>query len=173
MTDVILKNLIRFVSLVLFQVLILNNIQLGGYINPYLYIVFILMLPFRIPNWILLILSFMIGITIDIFSNTIGMHAFACVLTGFFRPFVLSYTYSKEDYEYIVQPSVPDIGIYAFTSYTILITLIHHTALFFIEAFGFADLFSISLRILFSSIFTILLVVISQYIFSKNKKKFK
>ena len=75
----ILKNIIRFVVLVFIQVAILNNIQISGFINPYMYVLFILLLPFETPNWILLVLSFFLGLSIDIFSNTLGMHASASV----------------------------------------------------------------------------------------------
>ena len=62
----ILKNIIRFVVLVFIQVAILNNIQISGFINPYMYVLFILLLPFETPNWILLVLSFFLGLSIDI-----------------------------------------------------------------------------------------------------------
>lgn len=67
-----LQNIIRFVLLVLAQVLILNNIQFLGYINPYIYILFIFSLPYRTPQWLILSLAFILGLTIDIFSKTWG-----------------------------------------------------------------------------------------------------
>lgn len=73
------KYAIMFVSLVLVQVLILNNIQFSGFVNPYVYVLFILLLPFTIPGYLLLGLSFLMGISIDIFSNTLGLHAAASV----------------------------------------------------------------------------------------------
>ena len=81
----VLQNIFRFILLVLFQVLVLNNIQFLGYINPYLYILFILSLPVQMPRWFLLVLAFILGLSIDIFSNTLGMHAFATVFVAFFR----------------------------------------------------------------------------------------
>jgi len=83
-------NIVRFFFLILLQVLILNHINLGGYINPYFYVYFILLMPFSIPGWMLLIVSFFLGWGIDIFTNTIGLNAAACVLMAFFRPFVIS-----------------------------------------------------------------------------------
>ena len=71
--------------LVLIQVLALNNIQFLGFLNPYIYILFILSLPVKLPNWITLLLAFVLGLTIDAFSNTMGMHAFATVLVAFLR----------------------------------------------------------------------------------------
>ena len=77
---VVLKNIFRFIILVLVQVLVLNNIQFLGYINPYIYILFILSLPVRTPRWASLLLAFVLGLTIDIFANTPGMHASAAEL---------------------------------------------------------------------------------------------
>ena len=79
----VLQNIFSFILLVLVQVLVLNNIQFLGYIDPYLYILFILVLPVQMPRWFLLILAFALGITIDIFSNTLGMQAFATVFIAF------------------------------------------------------------------------------------------
>ncbi len=93
------KNIIRFVVLVLLQVAVFNNIQLSGFLNPYVYILFILLLPFETPSWLLLILSFLIGFCIDIFSNTIGLHASACVFMGYMRPFVLNLISVRDNYE--------------------------------------------------------------------------
>ena len=80
------KYVIMFFVLVLVQVLILNNIQFSGLVNPYIYILFILLLPFTIPGYFLLGISFILGISIDIFGNTPGIHAGATVLLGFLRP---------------------------------------------------------------------------------------
>ncbi len=81
----VLQNILSFVLLVLFQVLALNNIQFLGFINPYIYILFIIALPVKTPRWLSLILAFILGLTLDIFSNTLGMHAFATVLIAFLR----------------------------------------------------------------------------------------
>jgi len=72
MTYLYLKNAGRFIFLVLFQVWILNNLRVGGYINPYFYIYFVLLLPFSAPKWLLLVSSFLLGISIDLFMNTRG-----------------------------------------------------------------------------------------------------
>ncbi|MDD3744123.1 MAG: rod shape-determining protein MreD, partial [Lentimicrobiaceae bacterium] len=73
------KDILRFIVLVAVQVLILNQIDFGGYIDPALYLLFILLLPFEVPGWLLLIASFSLGFCIDIFSHSIGLHAAASV----------------------------------------------------------------------------------------------
>jgi len=89
MNNLYLKNSIRFVLLVLFQVLVLDQVHFGGYVIPYVYIIFILLLPFDIPKSLLLILAFGAGLTIDFFGNTLGLHTAALVMLAFARPGVL------------------------------------------------------------------------------------
>ena len=83
------KYVLHFIVLVFVQVFILNRIELGGYINPYLYILFVMLMPFQTPKWLLLLLGFFLGLTIDLFAHTPGMHSSATVLIAFLRPYVL------------------------------------------------------------------------------------
>ena len=78
-----LQNILRFIFLILIQVFLLDNIQFMGYINPMIYVLFILLLPVRFPRWALLISAFAMGLIIDVFSNTAGMHTFALVFAAF------------------------------------------------------------------------------------------
>lgn len=82
----LLKYTIMLVVLVLLQVLLLNNIQFSGYINPYMYVLFILLLPFETPRYLLLLLGFFLGLLVDIFSNTPGFHASATTFLAFCAP---------------------------------------------------------------------------------------
>ena len=104
------KYVIMFFVLVLIQVLVLNNIQISGFINPYIYILFILLLPFNIQGYLLLGLSFLIGITIDIFGNTPGIHAGATVLLGFIRPGLANLISSRELIEKGTTPNMIQLG---------------------------------------------------------------
>ena len=124
-----------FVVLIAIQILILNNIKLGGFINPYIYILFIMLLPFEIPGWLLLILGFSTGLTVDAFMGTLGMHSTASLFIAFMRPFILSNITTQDTADKKGSPilSMKDIGW--FVKYTILIVFIHHSVLFFIESF--------------------------------------
>ena len=171
MTLIYLKNIGRFVFLVLLQVLILNNIQLSGYINPYFYIYFILLLPFETPRWLLLFSGFLLGISIDAFTNTIGLNAAACVLMAFIRPFVIDAISTGTEFMIGHSPSLRNQGMKWFAYYAIILVLVHHFALFFLEIFRFTEFFQTLLRIILSSIFTLLLVFIAEYLsFAKEKK---
>ena len=171
MINNILKHSVRFVFLVLLQVLILNNIQLNGFINPYLYILFIIMLPFEIPVWLLMLLAFVMGISIDMFLNTMGIHAAACVFMAYTRSYVLNFFSPRDGYESNTEPSLEYWGLTWFLSYSSIMVCLHHVVFFFIEAFRLTEFFSTFFRVIVSSVFTILLIIISQYVAFKGKDK--
>ena len=151
--------------LVFFQILILNNIQFSGYITPYFYIYFILLLPFETPRWLLLSSAFLLGITIDIFSNTPGLNAAACVMMAFIRPFIISSISSGTEFMMGTHPSLKNQGLKWFAYYSVILVLSHHFVLFYLEIFRFTEFFQTLLRVLLSTAFSLLLVFISEYLF--------
>jgi hypothetical protein len=157
-------NIIRFFFLIFFQVLILNHINLSGYINPYFYIYFILLLPFDTPKWMLLIAAFVLGWSIDIFTNTIGLNTAACVMMAFARPFVISAISSGPESLLGDTPSLRNQGLKWFLYYSIILVAIHHFTIFYLEIFRFSEFMATFIRVLLSSAFTLLLVFISEYL---------
>jgi hypothetical protein len=157
-------NILRFVFLVFFQVLILNHVNLGGYINPYFYIYFILLLPFETPKWMLLSSAFLIGLSIDIFTNTIGLNAASGVLMAFARPFVIRAISSGPESLIGDTPSLRNQGIKWFLYYSIILILLHHFALSYLEIFRFTEFLTTFVRMLLSAAFTLLLVLIAEYL---------
>jgi len=162
MTLIFLKNIGRFVFLILFQVLILNNIQFSGFINPYFYIYFILLLPFETPRWLLLLSAFLLGISLDAFTNTFGLNAAACVFIAFLRPFVISAISTGTEFMTGHSPSLKNQGVKWFAYYSIILVLVHHFTLFYLEIFRFTEFFQTLLRVLLSSIFTLLIIFIAE-----------
>jgi rod shape-determining protein MreD len=160
----ILRFGLIFILLLLLQVLLFNNIQFSGYVNPYVYIMFILLLPIEIPAWLLLIISFFTGLIIDLFAGTPGMHTSATVLAGFVRPFILRIISPRDGYEPGADPSILIYGFKWFLIYTSIIVIIHHTALFYLEVFRFTDFLRTLLRVLLSSLFSITFIVLLEYI---------
>lgn len=152
-----------FILLILLQVLLFNNIQFSGYVNPYVYIMFILLLPIEIPAWLLLGLSFLTGLIIDFFSGSFGMHTSATVLAGFVRPYVLRLVSPRDGYESSPEPSMLIYGFRWFLLYSLLIVLIHHTALFYLEVFRLADFFRTFLRVLLSTIFSVVFILLIEF----------
>ncbi len=163
MINVLPRNILRIAVLVSIQVFMLNNIQFSGFVNPYFYVLFILLLPFETPGWLLLSLGFTMGLAIDIFSNTPGLHASATVFMSFLRPTVLNYLAPRDGYVPGTFPRIYYYGLKWFFKYSLILILAHHFFLFYIEVFRFSDFFQTFTRVILSSAFTIFLVVISQY----------
>ena len=163
---IVLQNIFRFILLVLAQVLVLNNIQFLGFINPYIYILFIISLPVRMPRWSALLLAFILGLTIDVFSNTPGMHASAAVLIAFLRNGIIQ-LFITIDEGNNPTPSYYTFSVAPYIKYVVFMVLIHHTTLFLLEAFSFAHFWLMLFKIILSSLVTILLILGIQ---SFNKK---
>jgi len=154
----VIQNIISFILLVLAQVLILNNIQFLGFINPYIYILFIISLPVRLPRWLTLVLGFVIGLIIDTFSNTLGMHAFASVLIAYARSFVIQ-LFTSIDEGNNPTPSFHSFGVGAYIKYVFVMVFLHHSALFFLEAFSLSHFWLILFKTLLSSVISILIIL--------------
>ena len=158
----ILKYSLHFILLVLLQGLILNNIQFDGYINPFLYVLFILSLPFDTPNWLVILLGFTLGISVDIFTSTLGMHTSATVFLAFVRQFYLKIIEPRDGYEFGDKPNIFHMGIVWYLSYAGVLVLVHHLFLFFVEAFKFSQFFQTISRTIMSFLFTMMLIFIAQ-----------
>jgi hypothetical protein len=150
---------LTFLILVLVQVLLFNNVQLGGYLNPYVYVLFILSLPFETPRWGLLVLGFLLGLTIDLFSHTVGMHTSAVVFMAFLRPIVLRTLEPRDGYEPEKQPSVKDYGFSWYFYYAGILILAHHLFLFYVEIFKLDHFFHTLSRALLSAVFSLVLIL--------------
>ncbi len=161
----ILRNIGRFILLILLQGLILNDASLfQGMAIPYLYILFLLMLPFETPRWLELLLGLICGLSIDMFTNTMGMHASACVLLAYIRPLLLKAIAPRDGYEFGQGPTVHSMGVLWYLKYASVLVLAHHSWLFFVEVYSFSGFFDTLLRVIFSTVFTLTLVLLSQYL---------
>lgn len=164
-------QIIRFVILVLFQVLVINHIRLGGYVHPYIYLIFIMLLPFNIPNWQLLVLGFTLGLTVDLFTGTPGLHAGATTLMAFCRPFIIRLISGNQKFDSIQEPSLSQLDGIWFLRYALFMVLIHHFALFFLESFSFKLFGQVMFRILLSVPVSVFLIMMILYIFKTDKKR--
>jgi hypothetical protein len=170
MSDVILTNVARFVGLFLVQVLILINVDINtAYINLYIYPLFLLFLPIKIPNASLLLIAFILGISIDMFYNTAGVNAATCVFTAFLRPTILRILEPKGGYDVMHTPTKHQFGLNWFLQYSGIFFFIHLALLFFLEVFSFASFGTLLLKLLLSYLLSMLLVVIYVYLFNPKK----
>lgn len=143
-----------FIGLILLQVLVLNNVHIAGYGTPFLYVYFILKFNSGTSRNALLLWGFLIGVLIDIFSNTPGMNAAATVLLAFVCPFFLRIFVPRDNLDIIV-PSISTMGVFPFFKYLLTCVFIHHLALFSVEFFSLASFTSLILSVLVSTLLTV------------------
>ena len=143
-----------------------------GYINPYIYILFLLLLPFDTPRWLNLILAFCLGMSVDAFQNTMGLHAFSCVLIAYCRRHILHFLLPqlKNKKQINLEFSLQEFGLQRALIYTGSLVFIHHFSLFILESFQL-ELIRVLLRTFLSSIVSITLLIITQYLLFKEAKR--
>ncbi|HAX14036.1 MAG TPA: rod shape-determining protein MreD [Leeuwenhoekiella sp.] len=168
MNNSVTQNILRFVFLVLIQIAIFNNINFLGYINPYPYVLFIILFPIGDNKALLLALSFLLGISIDMFCNSGGMHAASCVTIAYLRPWILQSIFGLA-YEYNAV-KVVKAAFGQRLLYTTILVFSHHLLLFFLESFNFSDIIYILKKTLFSGAFTVLLCIILITLFSVKRR---
>ena len=169
MEGTLIKNSIRFVLLIASQVFLLKNI---GYYNlsiPYLYILFIMLLPFRIPNVLLFLLAFFTGIIVDGFNDSMGLNAIACTVMAFVRIVFISITVQRSGFDNEPEPSLGIMGFRWFVYYAVILTFFHHLILFSFETFRFSELWFTLLRVIMSTFFPVSLILISEFYFFRKK----
>ena len=160
-------NTVRFFILMLLQVIVLNHINLLGYVNPYAYIIFILLFPFDGNKTLLILLSFLLGLCIDMFSDSGGVHAAACVLIGFLRPILLKFSFGVS-YQYNAV-KLNKVTFKERLLYIILMVSIHHFMLFSLEVFSLSHIYLILKSTLFSGIFSTLLILCILLLFKRKE----
>lgn len=155
-----IKNIHRiewFVGLVLLQVLILNQMHIGGYATPFLYIYFILKFNSKIGRNQLMLWAFAIGLAVDVFGNTPGMNAAACTCLAFFRNSLLRLV-TLRDLDEAFRPGIKSLGISAFFRYALLNVGLFCTVLLLIDTFSFFHLLDLFLKIMTSSLATLVCI---------------
>ncbi len=167
----LLKNIFRFILLILLQVFVLNRILIHQIVNPYIYMVFILVLPFRIQRPLLILCGLALGLTMDAFMNTMGMHAIACVLIAYLRPFIINILAPQGGFEMVQKaPSFRTMGVAQFSVYTLILVSIHHVVYFTLEVFGFAGFFYLLLKILLSVMVSTGLILLYEMLFVSRRR---
>ncbi|MEL5895095.1 rod shape-determining protein MreD [Bacteroides sp. GD17] len=147
-----------FIGLVLLQVLILNNVHIAGYATPFLYIYLILKFESDTPRNALMLWAFCLGLAVDVFSDTPGMNAAATVLLAFLRPTFLRLFVPRDTLESIV-PSIRTMGVSPFLKYLVVSVFVHHGVLLTIEFFSFAHMGTLLLRIVASTLLTVVCIM--------------
>ncbi|MDX1469911.1 MAG: rod shape-determining protein MreD [Flavobacteriaceae bacterium] len=157
---------LQFIGLVLVQVLVLNNINFAGYINHNLYAIFILLFPIKNNRLLFLLISFFLGLCVDIFSDSGGINAAASVTIAFVRPVFLKFSFGMM-YEYQTLKFQNTEIVNRMIYFAMLITL-HHLVMFSLEVFNTTEILLILKKTLFSSTFTLILAIITTVLFTRK-----
>ncbi|KGO88336.1 hypothetical protein [Flavobacterium suncheonense] len=168
MNSTLLLNSFRFVILLALQVVIFNNINFLGYINPLPYILFILLYPVNANRAGLLVASFFLGLVMDMFCNSGGVHTTACLVLAYFRPAIFRFSFGIS-YEYQTVKIADKLSPERF-SFLLIAIVIHHFVLFLLEIFRFNFFWEILLRTLLATLFTLLLSIITIYLIKPSKR---
>ena len=166
------RNLIRFILLLMMQVYVLNTIpHLHQFITPYIYFLFVLWLPFNISRIGLLITGFITGMTLDFFAMTPGLHAAACVLVAYARPFIINILTPKETSEFNYrEPSPKSLGWTPYFVYIFVLTLLHHGYLTLLEWLSFGTFLSFLIKIIATTAISMLLILTIELLFPRRMK---
>lgn len=158
MSEISVKYVFQFIVLILLQVMILDNILFLGYINPYIYIMFIILLPFTIKRTFLIVLSFLLGLTIDLFNDTGGIHAASSLSIAYLRPIIVRLSFGiNYDLNTLKLSSAKTSAQLLFI---LLMVFIHHLIMFSLEYFSINYSLEILTNTLYSGIFSCLLIYI-------------
>ena len=152
------KQLGRYIIVMLLQVLLFDQLQLWGACHPYVYVLCLLMLPITLPHSVDMVLGAAVGVVMDVFCNSLGVHMAACILLMFIRPYVIGAIVSDKD-RLNEQISLHAIGMEAMIKYVVILVLIHHLTVFTLAAWSWQHIGFVLLETVVSSIVTILLIM--------------
>lgn len=173
MSSALWTNIIRFGVVILLQGLILRRITLGGtqfnYISILFYPVLIALLPMKTPRSAMLLIGLVLGIILDLFYDSLGVHASACVFTAFIRPWVLQLLEPRGGYPVNAHPTMRDFGAAWFTQYVGILLILHLTFYFCIEVFTFAYLGQILIKVVTSFIVSLIAILIFVFLFNPKQ----
>lgn len=156
-----IKYIIWFFLILALQIFVFNHIFFLGYMNPYVYIIYLLFLPVRLSRTALLFIAFLLGLGMDIFENSGGVHAAASVMLAYSRTSILKIVSRRQESD-LEDMKIRNFTFLSMFIYALFTALLHHFVLFLLESFRLADFGVILLRTFSSTIFTLIFVLIVQ-----------
>lgn len=168
----LLKNIIRFILFAFVQLFILDQVPLlHQFIKPYLYLLFILWLPFSLSRFWQMIIAFFFGLTIDYFTQNFGLHSAPCVLMAFLRPTILNILIAKETTEQNYhEPSIKSMGFGPYSIYITIMVVVHHFYLVLIEWLQVGNFLFFVGKIVGTTAISLLLILITEMLFYRKSK---
>lgn len=170
MISQVVRYVVSLFVLLLVQIFVLNQIEFAGYVRPYLYVLFLLLLPIELRGWLMLLIGFLLGMIMDTFTQTPGMNTSACLVLVFSRQYLLKIIAPREGYETGQLPRPEFFGWKWFLLYSSILVGVHHIWLFYAEVFHFKYFFSTLFRAIFSTVFTEVLILLTVLFFYNSSK---
>lgn len=168
MNSTVIINILRFLALLIIQVAVLNRLDLFGFLNPYPYILYILLYPVNGNRALLLVSAFFMGLLVDMFLNTGGPHAAASVTLAFLRPAFFKFSFGVS-YEYQTIKINDRLSPERF-SFILISVITHHLILFLLEVFRFNLILTALLHTLYTTLFTLIICIITIYLVKPAKQ---
>lgn len=159
---------ILFAVTVLLQVFLFDNLSISLYLNPLIYIAFVALLPLDTPPIALLGAGLGLGVVMDYAMGSAGLNTITTLLIAFLRPMLINLLYGHENAKEGGVPSSDRMGNRIFVQYLLLLTLLHHTAFFLLEALSWSRMPLTAVRIVASTAVTTLFLWIIARIFNSK-----
>ena len=153
-----IKQIGRFIVVMVLQVLLFNQLQLWGVCHPYVYVLCLLMMPITLPHSVDMVIGAVVGLLMDVCCNSLGIHTASCILVMFLRPYLIA-AFVNEKERLTEQISVRAIGFEAFIKYAVLLVMIHHLAVFMLAAWSWSHIGFVLAETVVSSMMTLLLII--------------
>lgn len=166
----VLANIFRFLLLIVLQIFVCNAIHLFGFVTPALYIMALLLLPLELPKGVQYIIGFFTGFVIDMFTHTLGVNSFACVVLMFVRPYLVRLLNGRSTIEGVDRP-IPGVKDFKWLAlYAVILSLLHQFFVVMLEVSSFKNFGHTALAILGNFLFTVFVILCVEYIFFPIKR---
>lgn len=166
----IIRSIYIFTVIMFLQIVILSNVSLGGLVTPYLYIILIMLLPSETGRSTLLIYSFFLGLIVDVFAGSYGIHSASALVVAFVRPYLLRVIYTKDDLSKFGGSTIDKQDFLWFSKYSLVLSLFYNTTFYMLEALSFSNILRTLYSIVLGTIASVLVIYVA-YMFLKQSKK--
>ncbi len=152
------KQIVRYVLVMMLQVLLFDQLQLFGVCHPYIYILCLLMMPITLSHSADMLIGAAVGLVMDVFCNSLGIHMASCILLMFIRPYLLGAIVSDKD-RLNEQICLRALGIEALIKYVVILVVIHHLTVFMLAAWSWAHIGFVLMETLVSGLITSTIII--------------
>ncbi len=152
------KQIGRYIVVMLLQVLLFDQLQLLGVCHPYIYILCLMMMPITLPHSADMFIGAAVGLVMDVFCNSLGIHTASCIFLMFIRPYLLGAIVNDKD-RLNEQISLHTLGMDGLMKYTVILVVIHHMMVFLLAAWSWSHIGFVLIETIVSSIVTVFIII--------------